>query len=71
MTGESTAPRLCCALSELPITLRVSDLQQILGLSRGSIYRLLHRVGIKYLTVGRSILIPRSELIQFLSGPAA
>jgi len=71
MDKNSTAPRLCCALSELPITLRVSDLQQILGLSRSSTYKLVHSGRIKYLTVGRSILIPRSELIQFLSGPAA
>ena len=70
MTRKSM-PRLCCALSELPISLRVSDLQEILGISRSSAYKLIHSGRIRYLTVGRAILIPRTELIQFLDGSVA
>lgn len=71
MAKKSAMPRLCCALSELPISLRVSDLQKILGISRSSAYKLVHSGRIKHLTVGRAILIPRTELIQFLDGSVA
>ena len=56
-----------CSFDELPLTLRVEDLMPILGIGRNTAYELVHSGQIKGIRIGRSIRIPKSEVIRFLN----
>ncbi|MBE3598404.1 MAG: helix-turn-helix domain-containing protein [Limnochordaceae bacterium] len=49
----------------------VPEVMQILGLSKNSVYRLLHAGAIPALRVGRKFVIPRLALERLLADPAA
>ena len=53
-------------LNDYPTTLRVEDLQTILGIGRNTAYTLVKSGGLRSIRVGRSIRIPKSELARFL-----
>lgn len=53
-------------LDDYPMTLRVEDVQTILGVARSSAYALVKSGCLRSIRVGRSIRIPKSELMRFL-----
>ncbi len=53
-------------LDDYPMTLRVEDVQTILGVARSSAYALVKNGSLRSVRVGRSIRIPKSELMRFL-----
>lgn len=55
-------------LSDLPITLRVEELMPLLDIGRNTAYELVRSGQIHSVRIGRQIRIPRSALIEFLSG---
>ena len=53
-------------LDDYPMSLRVEDVQAILGVGRNTAYALVKKGGLHSVRVGRSIRIPKSELARFL-----
>ena len=45
----------------------IHDLQKMLGIGRNSAYKLLTENKIKYLKIGNKFLIPKSNVIEFIS----
>ncbi len=54
------------SLDDYPMSLRVEDVQTILGVGRNTAYALVKKGGLHSVRVGRSIRIPKSELARFL-----
>ena len=55
------------SFDDLPLTMRVEELMPILGIGRNTAYELVHSEQIKGIRIGRSIRIPKSEVIRFLN----
>lgn len=53
-------------LDDYPMSLRVEDVQAILGVARNSAYALVKSGSLRSVRVGRSIRISKSELARFL-----
>ncbi|MDE6902555.1 MAG: helix-turn-helix domain-containing protein [Lachnospiraceae bacterium] len=51
---------------ELPPTLTVRDIKEILRISLGGAYRLVNSGEIRAKTVGRQFRIPRDEFLRYL-----
>ncbi|MFI5282471.1 MAG: helix-turn-helix domain-containing protein [Candidatus Dormibacterales bacterium] len=56
-------------IAELPLVLTPSDVQRVLRIGRRQTYSLLDSGAIRSVRVGRSIRIPRSNLLAYLSKP--
>jgi excisionase family DNA binding protein len=52
--------------AELPLVLRVSDVQRILGIARVTAYELVQREGFPVVRVGRAIRVPRDAFLRWL-----
>ena len=53
-------------LKEYPDVLTTKDLQNILGISGKTVFRLLHSSQIKSIKVGRNFRVPKIYLLQYL-----
>ena len=51
---------------ELPLTLCAEDVASVLGISRTNAYALLHREDFPTLHIGKRLLVPREEFIQWI-----
>ena len=51
---------------ELPLTLCAEDVAAVLGISRTNAYALLHREDFPTLHIGKRLLVPRDEFIQWI-----
>jgi len=51
---------------ELPLTLCAEDVATVLGISRTNAYALLHREDFPTLHIGKRLLVPRDEFIQWI-----
>ncbi len=51
---------------ELPLTLCAEDVASVLGISRTNAYALLHREDFPTLHIGKRLLVPRDEFIQWI-----
>lgn len=54
-------------LNDLPLTLRVEEVAEILRIGRGSAYELIRCGRLHAIRMGRRILVPRSSLESFLT----
>jgi excisionase family DNA binding protein len=50
------------------VTLRVTEVARILGISRGSAYEAIQRGEIPHIRIGRRVLVPKKALDRFLNG---
>lgn len=57
-------------LNDLPLTLRVEEVAEILRIGRGSAYELIRCGRLHAIRMGRRILVPRSSLESFLTNAA-
>ena len=57
-------------LNDLPLTLRVEEVAEILRIGRGSAYELIRCGKLHAIRMGRRILVPRSSLESFLENAA-
>lgn len=55
------------SIEQLPITLSALDLKSALGLSRAAVYQLMKRKDFPKIKIGRRILVPKSELLIWMS----
>ena len=53
--------------NELPITLTVDQVGEVLGISRCTAYELVHSKGFLVLRVGRRIIISRAALFKWMN----
>jgi excisionase family DNA binding protein len=51
---------------ELPLVMRVEDVQRVLLISRLKAYELVHRQGFPTVRIGRAIRIPRDAFLRWL-----
>lgn len=51
---------------ELPLTLCAEDVASVLGISRTNAYALLHREDFPTLHIGKRLLVPQNEFIQWI-----
>ncbi len=51
---------------ELPLVMRVADVQRALMISRLKAYELVHQAGFPAVRIGRAIRIPRDAFIRWL-----
>ena len=56
--------------AELPLVLTVSDVQRMLGISRGTAYELAHRQDFPIVRIGRVIRVPRDAFLKWLEAQA-
>jgi excisionase family DNA binding protein len=56
-------------LSELPLTLTVADVAEVLGISKQNAYSLCHRKGFPSITIGKRLLIPRPAFEKWMNNP--
>lgn len=54
------------SISEMPITLRVEELMQILHIGRNTAYDLVRSGKIRSIKVGRQLRIPRDAVAEFI-----
>ena len=52
--------------NELPFTLSVEEMAAFLGISRVGAYNLAHAKGFPTLRVGKRILVPRDQFLQWM-----
>ena len=51
---------------ELPLMLSVTDIAEVLGISRAGAYELVKAEGVPSLSIGTRIIIPKDELISWI-----
>lgn len=51
---------------ELPLTIRVEDLQSILGIGRNKAYDLVGSGAIRSIKIGRQLRIPKQSVIDYI-----
>ncbi len=54
------------SLHELPVTITVGDVAEVLGISRTGAYEMVKSEGFPCLQVGRRLLIPRDQFINWI-----
>lgn len=53
-------------LDELPVMLRVEDVQNVLGVSRATAFNLVKTRGFPSIRCGRRIIIPRDKFLAWI-----
>ncbi len=56
------------SLDDLPISIRVSDLIEILDIGRSTAYELVRSGQIRSIKVGRHIRIPKESILEYFKG---
>lgn len=51
---------------KLPLAIRVEDMMELLSVGRNTAYALLHSGKIRYVKIGKTYRIPKSELEAYL-----
>lgn len=55
------------SMEQLPIMLNADQLAQVLGISRAGAYQLMHTKGFPTIRIGKRIVVPKQELIDWLN----
>jgi len=58
------------SFEELPVTLRVEQVQEILGISRAMAYKLAKQKGFPAVRINKRIVIPRDRFMDWLEKEA-
>jgi len=53
---------------QLPLTLTVPDVSQVLGISLAGAYELVRSEGFPVLRIGSKIVVPKEKFIQWVDG---
>ena len=53
--------------SDLPLTLTVPEVGEVLGISRAAAYELARSIGFPSLKIGTRILVPKDKLIAWIN----
>lgn len=51
---------------DLPLTLTVPEVGEVLGISRASAYELVRSKGFPHIKIGTRILVPKDKFIQWI-----
>ena len=55
------------SFEQLPIVLNAEQLAQALGISRAGAYQLMHSKGFPTLQIGKRMMVPKEQLLEWLS----
>jgi hypothetical protein len=58
-------------IEKLPISLKVTDISTVLGISIGNAYNLCHSKNFPSVKIGRRIVVPKLAFIKWLENPNA
>lgn len=58
-----------CNVDDLPLSLTVEDIGDIMGLSKNEAYELCHSKGFPCVIVGRRMIIPKLAFLKWLETP--
>ena len=58
-----------CNVDDLPLSLTVEDIRDIMGLSKNKAYELCHSKGFPCVIVGRRMIIPKLAFLKWLETP--
>jgi excisionase family DNA binding protein len=58
-----------CNVDDLPLSLTVEDIGDIMGLSKNKAYELCHSKGFPCVIVGRRMIIPKLAFLKWLETP--
>ncbi|MHB8064084.1 MAG: helix-turn-helix domain-containing protein [Ruminiclostridium sp.] len=56
-------------IEDLPLTLTVKEISEIMGLSLSKAYELCHSKGFPSVNIGTRIIVPKLALIKWMSCP--
>lgn len=59
-----------CSIENLPLSLTVTDVASVLGLSMRNAYELCHSKGFPCVQVGRRMIIPKLAFIKWMESPS-
>ena len=54
------------SLDQLPLSLNANDIAEVLNISRGNAYTLLHREDFPTIHIGKRMVVPRARFIQWM-----
>ena len=54
------------SLDQLPLSLNADDIAEVLNISRGNAYTLLHREDFPTLRIGKRMIAPRDKFLAWL-----
>ena len=57
---------LYTSLDQLPLSLNADDIAEVLNISRGNAYTLLHREDFPTIHIGKRMVVPRARFIQWM-----
>ena len=57
------------SVEELPLSLTVNDISQILGIGKQNAYSLCHSKGFPSVKIGKRIVIPKLAFIEWMKNP--
>jgi excisionase family DNA binding protein len=58
-----------CNVDDLPLSLTVEDIGDIMGLSKNKAYELCHSKGFPCVIVGKRMIIPKLAFLKWLETP--
>jgi excisionase family DNA binding protein len=56
-------------IEKLPLSLTVSDISRILGISKQNAYNLCHSEGFPSVQIGKRLIIPKLAFVEWLKNP--
>ena len=54
------------SLDQLPLSLNANDIAEVLNISRGNAYTLMHREDFPTIHIGKRMVVPRARFIQWM-----
>ena len=58
---------LYTSFDQLPLSLSAEDIAAVLNISRGNAYTLLHREDFPTLRIGKRLISPRNQFLEWMS----
>lgn len=57
---------LYTSLDQLPLSLNADDIAEVLNISRGQAYTLLHREDFPTIHIGKRMVVPRGRFLEWM-----
>ena len=54
------------SLDQLPLSLNADDIAEVLNISRGNAYTLLHREDFPTIRIGKRMVVPRDRFLEWM-----
>lgn len=68
-SGKLNIDNRICSFDELPLTLTVEEVAEILGICKANAYSLCHNENFPSVKVGNRLIIPRPAFVLWMTNP--